>query len=105
MKIESFKKLSRLFNFVYDRKFTKDDGEIIVLMPPLTPMARSINDIAYIKSQGVTLEGTIAHDIDAENTVWVPIPDGHDINKCVSALRIKTESEDTQHICIRVNLN
>ena len=109
VKVERFSRVINAFNFVYDRKIGVADGEIIIRMPPVTPYARSINDIAYVKTFGIKLYGTIAHDIDEPDTPWIEISDGHDINKCTSALKIvvpeDAENTENQHVCIRVNMN
>ena len=101
--MEEFKRTTNGFNFVFKKEIYA--GETIILkMPVISPNKRGINDIGWISDGDIKLYATLSSNPEKQSTIWQEIPDGGDINKTVSYLKIIGGSKKA-NIVIRAILN
>lgn len=87
------------FCYTYERTL-KPNETVIVKMPSVSKMQRSVNDIGWMcDSDQLKLYGTLSAHYESESAMWQEITPGDEINKTVSALKIVNGGE----IC-RINI-
>lgn len=102
--MDKFRKVTNAFNFVYEKELSANET-VILVMPPVSPNKRGVNDIGWQTDGDVTLYGTISSSPESENTLWQEIRPYDEVNKTVSYIKIVNNSQTTARINIRVVLN
>lgn len=98
-----FTRTTNGFNFVYENTLAANE-EIILAMPAVSANKRGINDIGWICDGNVTISATMSRNY--KNTkLWQEINDYDEINKTVSAVKIKNNSDKPCDFVMRVILN
>ncbi len=101
--MEAFKRTTNGFNYVFEREVYP--GETIILkMPVISPNKRGINDIGWYCDDDIKLYVTLSSHPDKQSALWQEIPDGGDINKTVSYIKI-VGGASKANIVIRAILN
>ena len=101
--MEEFKRTTNGFNYVFEREVYP--GETIILkMPVISPNKRGINDIGWYCGDDIKLYVTLSSHPEKSNALWQEIPDGGDINKTVSYIKIVGGAK-CSNIVIRAILN
>lgn len=112
MKWYEFDRTTNAFNFVFELTIAEYD-EIGVKMPVVSANKRGINDIGWASDAGldeydvpkIKLSGTLAKNPKDKNAIWQEIQANDEINKCVSALKIKNLDNKPVRIEIRAIFN
>ena len=86
--MKSFKKTANAFNYVFEYDL-KEGEEVIVKMPVVSANKRGFNDIGWQANGDVTLYGTLSPNPKKEEELWQEIRVNEEINKTVSAIKIK----------------
>lgn len=95
---------SNAFNYVFEREIKAFDT-IIVKMPMVTANKRGINGIGWVSNGDVTLYGTLSKDAKSDKALWQEIGVNQEINKVVSAIKIKNNGDFDCKIIIRAIFN
>lgn len=91
------------FSYVFERVLGA--GEIVIVkMPPISPNKRGVNDIGWQADGDVTLCGTLSRKPEDGAALWQEIEVGDEINKTVSAIKIKNNSDKECSVVIRALL-
>ena len=91
------------FSYVFEKTLAPFE-EIIVKMPTVSSNKRGINDIGWVSNDEVTLWGTLSAS-PKTTKLWQQIIDRDEVNKTVTALKVKNGGIDGNKIIIRVIMN
>ena len=112
MKLFKFENTTNAFNYVFAYDIPAKTT-ICVKLPVVSANKRGINDIGWASDAGldeydvpkIKLSGTLAKNPKDKNAIWQEIQANDEINKCVSALKIKNLDSKPIRIEIRAIFN
>lgn len=85
--MKKFTKMPNGFSYVFEKTLAPYE-EVIVKLPSVSSNKRGINDIGWVSKGDATLWGTLSSSPKTTN-MWQQILDRDDINKTVTALKVK----------------
>lgn len=96
-KLYEFSRQTTGFCYVFSKTLKPYSEAIIVKMPAISANKRGVNDIGWMANGQVIIEGTLSKDPKSTDALWQEIRDNDEINKTVSAVRIRnTDSKDVK---------
>lgn len=102
--MKKFIKMPNGFNYFFEKTLAPFE-EVIVKLPTVSSNKRGINDIGWVCTNEATLWGTLSSDPEnCDEGLWQQIIDRDEINKTVTALKVKNGNAESK-VIIRAILN